>query len=239
MNRLVTLVAVGVIAVNTAQAFFTVSGPSPSDINRWAELTRQENEAAKSGNWELALSYHNQAMQTEMGAGNSAAQKAANCLTSFFYLWNLGEYERAHTHLQQCVNTLKSSHYGNNCEDRAVVFLKRIDEGKVPKSIKFTCMDIGAKNGICNYIMEVPWAMEFKKWNDLKRKYDMMNRILDSQLQTARLESQRIESTIKIQVRQDYLEKHNEMFDPNNRPSYDSPKRNDWDACKRIYDIFD
>lgn len=239
MKNLIIAGVFCVVAVSATFAFNFNTGPSMNDIDRWMELNRLEAEAAKSGNWEVAFARHSQAMQTEMGRGISVAAKASNCLSSCLYKWNLEEYEKAQGHLEECVYILKNSGYGNGCEARAVVFLNKMKNGKVSRGIKFTYTDISLKNGIASYIMEVPWALEFKKWDDIKRRYDTINRILDSQLHSARLESQRIEGTIKIQARQDFLEKHNETFDPNNRPSYNSPMREDWDACKRIYDIFD
>ena len=240
MKNLIIAGVFCVVVVSATFAFdFAFTGPSVNDIERWGELNRQETEAAKSGNWEVAFDRHSQAMQTEMGRGNSAVQKASNCLRTCLYKWNLEEYESARKYLEECVYILKNSGYGNGCETRAIVFLNKMKNGKVSRGIKFTYTDISLKNGIASYIMEVPWALEFKKWDDIKRRYDTINRILDSQLHSARLESQRIEGTIKIQARQDFLEKHHETFDPNNRPSYNSPMREDWDACKRIYDIFD
>lgn len=240
MKNLIIAGVFCVVAVSATFAFnFSHTGPSMNDIDRWMELKRLEAEAAKSGNWEVAFDRHSQSMQTEMGRGISVAAKASNFLRSCLYKWNLEEYEKAQGHLEECVRILKNSGYGNGCEARAVVFLNKMKNGKVSRGVKFTYTDISLKNGIASYIMEVPWALEFKKWDDIKRRYDTINRILDSQLHSARLESQRIEGTIKIQARQDFLEKHHKTFDPNNRPSSNSPMREDWDACKRIYDIFD
>ena len=228
------------IAILTTFAFnFIHTGPSVNDIERWSRLTNKETEVAQSGDWKAAFEIHSQVIQTETAKSQCLVGKAADSLRSFFYKWNLGEYEYAQNLLEQCVNNLRNSGYGNGCEARALIFLNKIKGGKVSRDVKFTFTDIFHKNGLATYIMELPWALEFKKWEAVKRRYDSINRILDSQLHTAQLESQRIQLGIKIQARQDFLEKHHEIFDPNNRPSYDSPMLEDWKSCKRIYDIFD
>ena len=109
MKNLIIAGVFCVVAVSVTFAFNFNTGPSMNDIDRWMELNRLEAEAAKSGNWEVAFARHSQAMQTEMGRGDSAVQKASNCLRTCLYKWNLEEYEKAQGHLEECVYILKNS----------------------------------------------------------------------------------------------------------------------------------
>jgi hypothetical protein len=62
---------------------------------------------------------------------------------------------------------------------------------------------------------------------------------LDNEIQRYRKQGQDFEWREKMSASLEYQSKTHQTFDPSARPPEGSPNRESWDACKRVYDIFD
>lgn len=191
-------------------------------------------QAIESENWRLAAACAQKLLGGDDVCGIIPVNQAGEYLSLFFLGWNLGEKQTAVGCLQQCIRVLDGQ-VGNNCSARAKVLLSKVQAGKVRGT--FSRKDVGGV--LYNYIMEMPYAVNQQNHQRIMARYDALIGQISASTDVYRREGEYQAAQAKLYARQDYEQKHHRSFDPDDRPSEDSGRREDWDACKRIYDIFD
>lgn len=231
----------------------TVFSSRQAFANPWLaglEEMGKESKAMENGDWAEALkwakaqNYSDGLSDDEVIAKAKsdvlAANAAAKFLTRFMLNWNLRQFDDAKRNLRQCILTLKhGQHLGDGCEVYAEALKKKVDNGDLSKSLTFTFHDMTANAGVHNAVMKVPYAMGIAKMKAESYRFEVLGRMFDSMNRSAMLEGQRIERDAKFKANQEFSSKYNRDFDPDRRPAEGTRMRDDWDACKRVHDIFD
>ena len=153
------------------------------------DISRMADSAAKRGDWELSLK---KTIELINATRNSSYEpdvcRADNYLAASMLCWNTGRLQQADDFLCKSIEYMKNGKdLGRGCEARAVIFLHRMRERKLPN--KFTYNDIFYSPGIRNCIMEIPHAVFEKSMADQTRKYDDINKMLDWEIK--KIETQR------------------------------------------------
>ena len=188
-------------------------------------------QAWERGNYATALYYQKLDMQDETLPVN-----LASCNVTLAMLhWNLGQTYEAQQCMQKAIQLLRSD-LGKGCEQRAEIFLQKMQQRKLPKY--FTRDDGNHANGVLVFIMEIPRAVFDRKMNAIKMRYAAMGTYFSSMTNSYRLQGEMQARTARLQARQTYQKKTGDTFNPNSPPAYGSSKRAEWDMCKKIYDIF-
>lgn len=160
--------------------------------------------------------------------------------TASFYVelailaWNIREYNDALKCMATAIRIMQTDrHLGSGCEQRAVVFFRKMQQGQLPRYFNYTT---GQK--VLLFIMDIPYALYGKKMDALKRRYAAMGAYFDSMTKSYQLQGESQARTARLQARQEYQQRTGSTFSPNHPPAYGTPARAEWDACKAIYDIF-
>ena len=124
---------------------------------------------------------------------------------------------------------------GGGCEARAVRFRQKLMSGDWPQ--KFTSTDILA--GIYGFIMEIPQAQFNNSINASIARYAAIGGMADAQRGIYESQGRLQERQAKFYAREEYRNATGRTFDPSDPPRYGTAEREQWNAAKRIYDIFD
>lgn len=218
MKKLMIMVAM-VVCMGSVKAI---------SIDEWCAAMDREGEAIEVGNWTQARYYVGIQLQDTSVPVNTAG----NCVRMFLLNWNLEEKNEAIGWLRRGISIMKS-HVGQNCSARAEVLLKKACSDEIG--------DTFTKNlfySVYNYVMEVPNAVNQRKHRQLMARYDALIGQISASTEVYRREGEYQAMQAKSYANQEYQRKCHRVFDPDRRPSADSGCREEWDACKRIYDIF-
>ena len=186
-------------------------------------------QAWERGNYATALYYQQLITRDETLPVNLAL---GNVRLAMLH-WNLGQTYEAQQCMQKAIQLLRSD-LGKGCEQRAEIFLQKMQQRKLPKY--FTVDD--GNRGVLVFIMEIPWAVFDRKMDAIKMRYAAMGTYFSSMANSYRLQGEMQARTARLQARQTYQKKTGDTFNPNSPPAYGSSKRAQWDMCKKIYDIF-
>ena len=147
------------------------------------------------------------------------------------FYWCDGSPSEARTAIRKAIQLMKTGKMlGNGCEVRAEQLLTRLN--RVPRQLSLN--EIAA---ILSFTMEAAQAEQSKKTNASIARSDARIRMFDAKAQTYRREGEFQASVAKFHASREYQTATGKTFDPNHRP-YDGREREQWDACKRIYDIW-
>ena len=112
-----------------------------------------------------------------------------------------------------------------------------MQSGDLPST--FTSTDILSDCGIRKNIMAPVEARFWKCTNASITRSKMVSAWAESMTRTYQMEGDRQARMARQSARQEYLRQTGNEFSPDRdtRPSY-GKARDEWDACKRVYDIF-
>ena len=145
--------------------------------------------------------------------------------------WCNGSPSEARTAIGRAIQLMKTGRtLGNGCEARTEQLLARLN--RVPRQLSSN--ELAA---IVSFTTELVSAQHFKNTQAVIARYDALGRMFDAQTQTWRREGEFQASVAKFYARQEYQKTTGKTFDPDRRP-YGGREREQWDACKRIYDIW-
>ncbi len=169
------------------------------------------------------------------GVAKTAAGTASDYIELGMLCMNIGRNTDAQKVIANAIYIMRNSNtLGKGCEQRAEIFLQKIQKGlNMTFSYKDKC-----KGGILPYIMEIPNAIQDNYFDEMNARNRAIGAYADSMSKTYRMQGRMQASMAKAYARQEYIRDTGRNFDPTSRPSYDSGARDAWDACKKIYDIF-
>ena len=196
-------------------------------------------EAEKRGDWSSAIDYKKKDMANnyDYNSRNCSVVNASGHLELFLLYWNVGQKSEAKAQLRKCVEIIQNdSTMKPGCADRAAALLKKVENDEL--SGKFTYADMSQACGIACFVMEVPYAVYNANMDTICRRYQAMAGMFEAKTQVYRKQGEMVAFQAKTYAKGEYEKKHHRTFDPDDRPSEESGRREDWDACKRVYDIF-
>ena len=208
--------------------------PIKADTNaRYSWEDRDE--AIMSGAWRRAIN-----IIVDL-SGSPEKMDASNNISLALLYWNLDEKSNAIQNMKYCVEKLRDSsrEYGvKGCEKRAEILLERMKKGKLMGEFDATHILGYNRFGLQSFIMK-PVLDAIKDHYSKKTVHlDRLIGMIDASTDVYRKEGQHQAKLATFNAEMDYLKSCGDTFDPNSRPPSDSPNRANWDACKRIYDIY-
>ena len=205
-------------------------GGSDLSIEGWFAMMDKEKREIKNGNWSDALEC---AKQLVVYDADVPANQAKDYLTLFFLNWNLGNEYRAKECLRSCISVLENR-IGGDCHTRAEKLLNAARSQNLRG--RFSASELFA---VRNFVMEVPNAVSSRNHKQLMAHYDALIGQISASTDVYRREGEYQAFQAKAYAKQTFEGKCHRTFDPDSRPSESSGMRDDWDAAKRIYDIFE
>lgn len=151
--------------------------------------------------------------------------------------WNLREKSEAVDAMEKAINVMKYGRdvSGSGCEKRAEIFLKKMKRNELPRT--FVCKDF-YMSGVWGYIMAPVDAESKRRVARNTNYYRQQADYYDAAMASARHQAESNARIAKAYASSRYLKYTKDTFSPNNPPPRGSEKREYWDACKRVYDIF-
>lgn len=220
----------GASAAESVPAIVTADSVSALTLGELPQALMARGDAIKAGDWSQAVHISRRMLLYDRDGDMPVP---INAVTDYMYLffcaWNMGNKTFALNNLRDGIAYM-SSKFGNNCDSRAKVLLAKAEEGKLPE--QFTSNDIQSSAGICCFILEMPKAVS-------ERHHAALMNQIQASTDVYRKEGEWQASHAKFHAKREYEDKYHRSFDPNDRPPEGSQRRDDWDSCKRIYDIFD
>lgn len=175
----------------------------------------------------------------------SAGILRTDCNLAGYYVWlamlqwNDNEPSSARSSMEEAIRLMKyGENLGQGCEKLAEKFLGKMRSGDLPSA--FTPTDILSDCGIQKNIMAPVEARFWKCTNASIARSNLVISWAESMSRTYQMEGERQARMARQGARQEYLRKTGREFSPDSdtRPSY-GKARDEWDACKRVYDIFE
>lgn len=243
MIKELTMIAVSAFAL-TIQAYedpwravimnsMSGSGASYNHYDGMSDLMNARSSAKENGDWDEALSLMKRFIDKDYWIDCDVNKASDHVELSLLY-WNTGDREEARDAMSAAINFMRYGHnLGNNCWQDASRLYNKMRNGGLPS--KFSPKELEC---VLNYVMEVPRAQFNKTIDAQMARYDTMIRRMDSEIRTIEFQGRIMEHRAKFKARQDYHDATGRTFDPSNPPEYGSSAREDWNAAKRIYDIF-
>lgn len=151
--------------------------------------------------------------------------------------WNCGEKSDAVYYMKKAIHVMK---YGRDisesgCEKRAETFLEKMQRNRLPG--RFSEKDFYSA-GVHGYIMDPVRAESQRRVSRNINYYQRQGAMIDGMRRSQRYQFESNARIAKSFARSKYFEKTHDTFNPNNPPPRGSEKREYWDSCKRIHDIF-
>ena len=243
-----TFVAAGVVTVRADAWDNLIRGqlsqmnaPSPVNHENPVEYFQKCCNATEAGEWGDAVGYMKRCVELEKNAGILRT----DCNLAGYYVllsmlqWNYNEPSSARSSMEEAIRLMKyGESLGQGCEKLAEKFLGKMRSGDLPST--FTSTDILSDCGIHKNIMAPVEARFWKCTNASIAKSNLIISWADSMSRTYQMDGERQARMAQQGARQEYLRKTGREFSPDRdtRPSY-GKARDEWDACKRVYDIFE
>jgi len=261
-NRGSIVLALGCVAVSmSACAQFTaapVPGPDAFNMmirNQLSEMVHEtpassENpldyfnkawEATETERWGEAVRALKRCIEIEKESGifRSDCNIADNYVWLAMLQWNDNEPRSARSSMEEAIRLMKyGESLGQGCEKLAEKFLAKMQSGDLPS--RFTPTDILSDCGIHKNIMVPVMARFWKCTNASIARSNLVISWAESMSRTYQMEGERQARMARQGARQEYLRKTGREFSPDSdtRLSY-GKARDEWDACKCVYDIFE
>lgn len=233
MNKLIMTVAV-LAGAYVSRAEFT-NGCDLPDPNKTLALRELIAQAVEKENWRECEEY-------TLKLIDHSGESPHYYINLFLLNWNIGTKARAKDFLKKGIENLRTWQKG--CEVYAKELLDKAEADDLPS--KFSANDIYSDScGITHFVMEpLHTALEQERY-ERKKKMDAENEWLnwigayaDASTSVYRKQGEMFATQAKFNARREYENKYHSTFDPKDRPSESSGRREDWDSCKKIYDIF-
>ena len=244
----VAIVAVGAVAacadalddfVRSPQ--FLMSMQPPASKENPVEYFNKCWKATEAEEWRDAAGYMKRCVELEKNAGILRT----DCNLTGYYVWlamlqwNNNEQSSARDSMREAIRLMKyGESLGQGCEKLAEKFLAKMQSGDLPS--RFTPTDILSDCGIKKNIMVPVEARFWKCTNASIARSNLVISWAESMTRTYQMDGERQARMARQGARQEYLRKTGKEFSPDRdtRPSY-GKARDEWDACKRVYDIFE
>lgn len=209
------------------------AGPGAGSYDGMADLMNAQSRAIEDEDWDEALSLKKRFIAREYWGGCDV-NKASDQVELALLYWNTGDRSGARNALSRAISIMRNgNNLGNNCWSDASTLYRKMQSGDLPS--RFASKEF---TSVLSYVMEVPMAQFNKTINSQIRQYDLMIRRMDSEIKTLEFQGQIMEHRAKFKARQDYFNATGRTFNPSNPPEYGTSARDEWNAAKRIYDIF-
>ena len=203
-----------------------------SNIDDYVNNMNEVENAWKNENYSRAIRYQLKVLEDDSVSVNVAA----NYFSLAMLYWNVGQVSNAITAMNNGIYVCRNGEYlGSGCEARAVVFLNKMRQRKLPDYFTYNDTLTG---GVLDYLTEIPHAIFSKNCERDKAKWATLERAYGSMLYSYQLQGESQARMARTYARQSYLESTGDTFSPNN-PPYSSSKREAWNRCKKVYDIFE
>ena len=214
---------------------------SPANRENPVEYFQKCWNATEAGEWGDAARYMKRCVELEKNAG--ILRTDCNLASYYVWLamlqWNDNEPSSARSSMEEAIRLMKyGESLGQGCEKLAERFLGKMRSGDLPST--FTSTDILSDCGICKTIMAPVEARFWKCTNASISRSNLVISWADSMSRTYQMEGERQARMARQGARQEYLRKTGREFSPDRdtRPPY-GKARDEWDSCKRVYDIFE
>jgi len=226
---------VGISAITLTMAFSSQTSFGMS-LDENIALMNRSSAAMQSGNWDVAAAAIQRMVSDPISdIGHVAVNDACNRVQLFMLRWNLGQRSAAMSELREAIRIMDG--IGEGCSASARRLLAKAETGRLPD---FTYVDMNnTKIGVIGAVMAVPSAVWNRQIDGFIARQRALGAMFDSQTSAYRREGDRFAWREKYNAASEYQRKTGRTFDPSDRPSYDSPSRAEWDACKKVYDIFE
>ena len=194
------------------------------------ECMKRESAALESGDYKTARYYCERQIKDPVWA-EPEVNTASKYVMLGLLCWCLHEDNEAKRALSRAINILRNGpDLGNGCEARTVVLQRKLY--KLPR--RLSAKEI---NKIAVFTMDVARNHWRKKTNQKMAHIQAMTNALDSQTRSLQRQGEFQASVSKFYAQQEYEKRTGDSFNPNYPPS-NSANRDEWNACKRIYDIW-
>lgn len=219
-------------------AFFNImQSTSTGDLDLAFQKLNESVSAAERGDWRDARDAYlwlaNQSSSLEPDLN-----RASNFLSASMCAWNLGDSDDADEYLGKAISKMKyGENLGGGCESRAVAFREKKSAGKWPS--RFTFNDMTSETGIHAYVMSPANARFNGQIAASNARMAALGGLADAQRGIYEAEGRWRERQAKFSADREYREATGRTFDPSDPPSRGTSERENWDAAKKIYDIFD
>ena len=247
MTMTIAIAAVGAVAAH-ADALddfirspqFTMSMQMPSTTENPVEYFDKCYAATEAEEWSDAARHMKRCIELKKNAGilRSDCNLAGYYVWLAMLQWNDNEQSSALSSMEEAIRLMKyGESLGNGCEKLAEKFLEKMRSDDLPST--FTPTDILSDCGIKKNIMAPVEARFWKCTNASIARSNLMISWAESMTRTYQMDGERQARMARQGARQEYLRKTGNEFSPDRdtRPSY-GKARDEWDACKRVYDIF-
>ena len=197
------------------------------------EYSKKASQAWKEGNYIRAIS----AVEGMIKTNSLDINLASDYVSLAMLQWNQNYKASAKASMRKAIEVMRTGKYiGNSsCEERAVIFLKKMENDELPKSFN---SDDTNSYGVLGYIMEAPRAAYNKKIQELNHRSDVLALYASSMSKSYRMQGESQARRAKLSARAEYQKATGKTFSPDAPPPSGSSSREAWDSCKKVYDIF-
>ena len=201
--------------------------------NEYWEYSKKASQAWKEGNYIRAIS----AVKGQIRTNTLDINLAADYVSLAMLQWNQNYKASAKASMRKAIEVMRTGKYiGNSsCEERAVIFLKKMENDELPESFN---SDDTKSYGVLGYIMEVPRAAYNKKIQELNHRSDVLALYASSMSKSYRMQGESQARRAKLSAGAEYQKATGKTFSPDAPPPSGSSSREAWESCKKIYDIF-
>ena len=201
--------------------------------NEYWEYHKMASQAWKEGNYIRAIS----AVEGMIKTNSLDINLASDYVSLAMLQWNQNYKASAKASMRKAIEVMRTGKYiGNSsCEERAVIFLKKMENDELPKSFN---SDDTNSYGVLGYIMEAPRAAYNKKIQELNHRSDVLALYASSMSKSYRMQGESQARWAKLSARAEYQKATGKTFSPDAPPPSGSSSREAWDSCKKVYDIF-
>lgn len=206
------------------------------DLNRYFDQMNLSEALIVAENWDAAVRVSRDLAGKHPMVYVSVSDAAAR-LTLAMLEWNAGNANAAVQRMDECIVIMDNGEYlGNGCSKAAKILRERMAAGTIEK---FRNYDFLNPCGVKSYVMADCERQYNESIEAFNRKHELLQRRMDNEIQRYQKRGADFEWMEKFKAKQEYLQTTRDLFDPTERPPEDSPRREAWDACKRVHDIFE
>ena len=217
--------------------FFLFSSISiAAQENKYLIFSQKQKIAIRAEKWQDAIA--NTIGMINLTKDNNISASAFLQLGSL--LWLSGNQSKAVSAINRSIHIMRySSNVDASVTMCAKKILARVSKSNTPPTPQ-------EKSALIHYIITLNnTAINFyenveseKQRQEDIRRHNLLMKRFDAEITRLKQEDKRIEKEAKRKADQEYWKKTRKSFDPTRRPQ-NGYAREQWDAAKRIYDIFD
>ncbi len=198
------------------------------------EYSKKAQNAWKRGHYYVAIKATKNAIKNNSFDG---VNKASEYVQLAMLQWSVNKKKEAIQSLANAIYIMRNGEYiaKSGCEERAIVFIQKMKQGKLPK--RFTYNDT-LNCGVLGYIMEIPYAVSSKNMEAVKQRYEALAYGYSSMARSYQRQGESQARMATLYAAGEYQKSTGNTFSPDDPPEAGTKARDSWDACKKVYDIF-